>query len=135
MNDYFVILISVAALFVFIIIVAMMRRYKRCPSDRILVVYGKIGRGADQQARSSKCIHGGAAFIWPIIHSYSFLDLTPISIEINLTSALSKQNIRVDVPSRFTVGVSTEPNVMNNAAERLLGLSQETISNLAACRT
>ncbi|NQU54836.1 MAG: flotillin family protein [Bacteroidetes bacterium] len=131
MNDYFVILISVAALFIFIVIVAMMRRYKRCPSDRILVVYGKIGKGADQQARSAKCIHGGASFIWPIIHSYAFLDLTPISIEINLTSALSSQNIRVDVPSRFTVGISTEPNIMNNAAERLLGLSQESISNLA----
>jgi flotillin len=77
MNNYFVILISIAALFVFIIIVAMMRRYKRCPSDRILVVYGKIGKGADRETRSAKCIHGGAAFIWPIIHSYSFLDLTP----------------------------------------------------------
>ncbi len=131
MNDYFVILISIAALFFFIIIVAMMRRYKRCPSDRILVVYGKIGRGDDREVRSSSCIHGGAAFIWPIIQSYAFLDLTPISIEINLTNALSKQNIRVDVPSRFTVGVSTEPNVMNNAAERLLGLSQDSISNLA----
>jgi flotillin len=131
MNNYFVILISIAALFVFIIIVAMMRRYKRCPSDRILVVYGKIGKGADHETRSAKCIHGGAAFIWPIIHSYSFLDLTPISIEINLRSALSKQNIRVDVPSRFTVGISTEPIIMNNAAERLLGLPQEAISNLA----
>ncbi len=131
MNDYFVILITIAALFFFIIIVAMMRRYKRCPSDRILVVYGKIGRGDDREVRSSSCIHGGAAFIWPIIQSYAFLDLTPISIEINLTNALSKQNIRVDVPSRFTVGVSTEPNVMNNAAERLLGLSQDSISNLA----
>ena len=131
MNNYFVILISIAALFVFIIIVAMMRRYKRCPSDRILVVYGKIGKGADRETRSAKCIHGGAAFIWPIIHSYAFLDLTPISIEINLRSALSKQNIRVDVPSRFTVGISTEPIIMNNAAERLLGLSQESISNLA----
>jgi flotillin len=131
MNDYFVILISIIALFLFIIIVAMMRRYKRCPSDRILVVYGKVGKGADRENRSAKCIHGGAAFIWPIIHSYAFLDLTPLSIEINLTNALSKQNIRVDVPSRFTVGISTEPNVMNNAAERLLGLTQDAISNLA----
>jgi flotillin len=131
MNNYFVILITFAALFLFIIIVAMMRRYKRCPSDRILVVYGKIGRGADRESRSAKCIHGGASFIWPIIHSYAFLDLTPLSIEINMTNALSKQNIRVDVPSRFTVGVSTEPNVMNNAAERLLGQSQDAISNLA----
>jgi flotillin len=131
MSNYFVILITIAALFLFIIIVAMMRRYKRCPSDRILVVYGKIGKGSDKETRSAKCIHGGAAFIWPVIQAYSFLDLTPLSIEINLTSALSKQNIRVDVPSRFTVGISTEPNIMNNAAERLLGLTQESISNLA----
>ncbi len=131
MDNYFVILVSIAVLFVFIIIVAMTKRYKRCPSDRILVVYGKVGKGVNSESRSAKCIHGGAAFIWPIIHSYEFLDLTPISIEINLKSALSKQNIRVDVPSRFTVGVSTEPSIMTNAAERLLGLSQESISNLA----
>ncbi len=131
MENYFVMMVSIAVLFVFIVIVAMTKRYKRCPSDRILVVYGKVGKGSDSESRSAKCIHGGAAFIWPIIHSYEFLDLTPISIEINLKSALSKQNIRVDVPSRFTVGISTEPSIMTNAAERLLGLSQELISNLA----
>ncbi len=131
MNDYFVVMVSIAALFLFIIIVAMVKRYKRCPSDRILVIYGKVGKGIDSESRSAKCIHGGAAFIWPVIHAYEFLDLTPISIEINLRSALSKQNIRVDVPSRFTVGISTEPTVMSNAAERLLGLQQEAISNLA----
>ncbi len=131
MENYFVLMVSIAVLFLFIIIVAMTKRYKRCPSDRILVVYGKVGKGSDSEYRSAKCIHGGAAFIWPIIHAYEFLDLTPISIEINLKSALSKQNIRVDVPSRFTVGVSTEPSIMTNAAERLLGLSQEAISNLA----
>jgi len=131
MDNYFVVMVSIAVLFLFIIIMAMVKRYKRCPSDRILVVYGKVGKGINSESRSAKCIHGGAAFIWPIIHSYEFLDLTPISIEINLKSALSKQNIRVDVPSRFTVGVSTEPSIMTNAAERLLGLSQESISNLA----
>ncbi|MFV0376583.1 MAG: flotillin family protein [Mangrovibacterium sp.] len=131
MDNYFVIMVSVAVLFAFVIIMAMVKRYKRCPSDRILVVYGKVGKGSNSESRSAKCIHGGAAFIWPVIHAYEFLDLTPISIEINLKSALSKQNIRVDVPSRFTVGISTEPTIMNNAAERLLGLSQESISNLA----
>lgn len=131
MGEYVVILAVVAVVFVFILIVSFFRRYKRCPSDRILVVYGKVGKGIEQESRSAKCIHGGAAFIWPIIQDYSFLDLTPFSIEINLTNALSKQNIRVDVPSRFTVGISTEPGTMNNAAERLLGLSQQDVSNLA----
>ncbi|MCF8378906.1 MAG: flotillin family protein [Bacteroidales bacterium] len=131
MEQYLVLVIAAAILFVFIVIVSFFRRYRRCPSDRILVVYGKVGAGINSESRSAKCIHGGAAFIWPVIQDYSFLDLTPISIEINLTSALSKQNIRVDVPSRFTVGISTEPGVMTNAAERLLGLSQDDISNLA----
>lgn len=131
MGEYILIAIAIAVLFVFILIVSFFRRYKRCPSDRILVVYGKVGKGIETESRSAKCIHGGASFIWPVIQDYAFLDLTPLSIEINLTSALSKQNIRVDVPSRFTVGISTEPGTMTNAAERLLGLSQGDISNLA----
>ncbi|MDX9694671.1 MAG: SPFH domain-containing protein [Bacteroidales bacterium] len=131
MGQYIVLIVIAAIVFIFILIVSFFRRYKRCPSDRILVIYGKVGKGSEAESRSAKCIHGGAAFIWPIIQDYSFLDLTPFSIEINLTSALSKQNIRVDVPSRFTVGISTEPGIMINAAERLLGLSQVDISNLA----
>ncbi|MEL6812356.1 MAG: SPFH domain-containing protein [Bacteroidota bacterium] len=118
--------IGFAILFIFIIIITFIRRYKRCPSDRILVVYGKVGSG-----NSAKCIHGGAAFIWPVVQDYEFLDLTPISIEVNLINALSKQNIRVNVPSRFTIGVSTEPGIMQNAAERLLGLGQQEIQELA----
>ena len=128
--EYMAILIGVSALFVFLMIVALIRRYKRCPSDRVMVVFGKIGSGPDGH-RSAKCIHGGAAFIWPVIQDYSFMDLTPISIEVNLTSALSRQNIRVDVPSRFTVAISTESGVMENAAERLLGLAGQEIHDLA----
>ncbi|NOZ33767.1 MAG: flotillin family protein [Chlorobi bacterium] len=106
----------------------LVKRYKRCPSDRILVVYGKVG----DSGRTAKCVHGGAAFIIPIIQDYEFLDLTPIPIEIGLENALSKQNIRVNVPSRFMVAISTDPGVMQNAAERLLGLTQAEIRHLAA---
>jgi flotillin len=110
----------------FITFIALVVRYKRCPSDRILVVYGKVGGG-----KSAMCLHGGAAFIWPIIQDYQFMDLTPLPIEIRLEGALSKQNIRVNTPSSFTVGVSTEPGVMENAAERLLGLNLDHIKELA----
>src|ERR1044071_8316804 len=118
-------IVAIAIAFVFIILVSFFRRYKRCPSDRILVVYGKVGGG------SAKCIHGGASFIWPVFQDYAFMDLTPTSIEVNLTNALSKQNIRVDVPSKFTVGIATEPGVMENAAERLLGLQRNDVHSLA----
>lgn len=127
LNLGFPVAIIAAVLFIFLFFIVLIRRYKRCPSDRILVVYGKVGGG-----QSAKCIHGGAAFILPVIQDYQFLDLTPpISIEVNLVNALSKQNIRVNVPSRFTIGVSTEPGIMQNAAERLLGLPQDSIQELA----
>ena len=119
-------LILIIVFVLFVTFAAILRRYRRCPSDKILVIYGKTGR-----ATSAKCIHGGAAFIWPVFQDYSYLDLKPISIECNLQNALSKQNIRVDVPCRFTVGISTEPDVMTNAAERLLGLTTDNIQNIA----
>ncbi len=103
------------------------QRYKRCPSDKILVVYGKT-----QGGRSSRCVHGGAAFVWPVIQDFQWLDLTPIPIDISLTGALSKQNIRVNTPSTFTVGISTETGVMENAAERLLGLNMQAIREQAS---
>lgn len=109
----------------------ILSRYRKCPSDKILVIYGKVGSDKNGQARSAKCVHGGAAFIMPIIQSYQFMDLTPISINVDLKNAPSKQNIRVDVPSRFTVGISTEPGIMQNAAERLLGLRMNEIQELA----
>ncbi|MDY4786981.1 MAG: SPFH domain-containing protein [Bacteroidaceae bacterium] len=105
---------------------AIINRYRRCPSDKILVIYGNRGT-----SKSAKCVHGGGAFVWPIIEDYAYLSLTPIGIDANLTNALSKQNIRVDVPCRFTVGISTDPESMLAAAERLLGQSAQQIQELA----
>ena len=122
----YLILIILLALFFVAIMVSFATRYKRCPSDRLLVVYGKVAGG-----KSANCYHGGAAFIWPVIQGYQWLDLTPLPIDIRLEGALSKQNIRVNTPSTFTVGVSTEPGVMENAAERLLGLGLVEIKELA----
>ena len=101
-------------------------RYQKCPSDRILVIYGKTGKG-----ESSKCLHGGASFVWPVIQAFEYLDLTPIPIDIPLQGALTKQNIRINTPSTFTVGISTDPSVMSNAAERLLGLQLTQVRDLA----
>lgn len=104
----------------------MITRYRRCPSNRILVIQGKVGTN-----RASKCLHGGGAFIWPLIQDYSYLSLEPMVIEIPLEGALSLNNIRVNVPSTFTVGISTDAVLMNNAAERLLGLHPQQIREQA----
>lgn len=126
-----IILTVVVVVLIFGTLTALLSRYRKCPSDKILVIYGMVGKSDGGNAKSARCIHGGAAFIWPVIQSYQYMDLTPISIEVNLTNALSRQNIRIDVPSRFTVGISTETGVMQNAAERLLGLGLQEIQELA----
>jgi flotillin len=102
------------------------KQYKRCPSNQILVIFGKVSGG-----QSAKCIHGGGSFVIPLLQDFTYLSLEPITIEIDLRSALSKKNIRVNVPSTFTVGISTKPNIMTNAAERLLGLSISEVSGQA----
>ncbi len=118
--------LAVLVVLVFFTIIFLASRYKRCPSDRILVIYGRVERG-----RSSKTLHGGGAFIWPLIQDYAYLSLTPITISIPLENALSLQNIRIHVPSTFTVGVSTTPEITANAAERILHLEQLAIEEMA----
>jgi len=117
----------VAGLVLFSFITMLSRRYKRCASNRILVIFGRTGGG-----NAARCIHGGAAFVWPLIQDFKYLSLEPIQIEIPLRGALSMENIRVNVPSVFTVAVGTESEVRQNAAIRLLDLTSEEIRQQAS---
>lgn len=122
-----IIILAVTIAFVILgLFIPLVKCYRKCPSDRIMVIYGKTGGN-----EAAKCIHGGAKFIWPIIQDYGYISLRPLQITVNLDNALCKQNIRINVPSVFTVGVSTSPEIMGNAAERLFGQSPDAISDLA----
>jgi flotillin len=99
--------------------------YKRCPSNKILVIYGKTGSGV------ARCVHGGASFVIPLIQAYEYLDLEPFVVPIDLKSALSAENIRVTVPTTVTAAISTEQGIMENAAIRLLGLTDQAIRDQA----
>ena len=107
------------------IFMTLISRFKRCPSNKVLVVYGKTGRGA------AKCIHGGAAMVWPLIQAYDYLDLEPFVVPIDLANALSQENIRVSVPTTVTAAISNQPGIMQNAAVRLLGLTRVQIQDQA----
>ena len=120
-----IVLILVAAVMFFA------QRYKRCPPDQIMVIYGRTERTAEGRPKPSKTLHGGAALVWPLIQDYAYISLKPMTIRIDLENALSQQNIRINVPSTFTIGVSTEPSIMANAAERLLGFKVEDIEEMA----
>ena len=123
---FWAIIVGVVAIVMVTMLQLLSSRYKRCPSNRVLVIYGKVGG-----ANTSRCVHGGARFIVPLVQDYAFLSLEPIQIEIPLRGALSAENIRVNVPSVFTVAIGTSPDVMQNAAIRLLGLTTDEIRKQA----
>ncbi len=125
MGPEVIILGFILALIILGTFLTVIGRYRRCPSNRILVVYGRTGKGA------AKTIHGGAAFVWPLIQDYAYLNLEPFVVPIDLDNALSRENIRVSVPTTVTAAISTEPGLMANAAVRLLGLSAEEIRTQA----
>jgi flotillin len=120
-------LFIVTVLFFLTVALLLARRYKRCPSNRILVIYGKF----TGSPTGTRCLHGGARLVLPLVQDYDFLNLEPIQIEIPLKGALSIENIRVNVPSVFTVAVGTDIETMQNAAIRLLGLGVPEIKQQA----
>ena len=126
-----VLLIAIGLFVIFAVALGILARIKKCPSDRVMVIYGSVLFHHRTATHAARCIHGGTAFIWPVIQDYGFLSLRPIQLEVNLKSALCRQNIRINVPSVFTVGISTEEALMGNAANRLLGLTPEAIGELA----
>lgn len=113
-------------LFLLSTIIFLAKMYRRCPSNKILVVYGRVGG-----SKTVQCYHGGGTFVLPLIQGSAFLDLTPRNIHIPLKGALSYQNIRINVPSTFTVAIGITPDIMNNAAIRLLDLDHKGIESMA----
>ena len=120
------VLMFVTILLLVAVVIFFAQRYKRCPPDKIMVIYGRTAG-----SEASKVIHGGATLVWPLIQDYSYISLTPMTINIDMRNALSQQNIRINVPSTFTIGVSTDPRIMSSAAERLLELDLEQVEEMA----
>ncbi len=125
MPTEFILTVILAAV-VLLLFLTFISRYKRCPSNKILVIYGKTGGGT-----AAKCVHGGAAFVLPLLQDYEYLDLEPFVVPIDLDNALSQENIRVSVPTTVTAAISNQPGIMHNAAIRLLGLSREKVQSQA----
>lgn len=126
-SSWWIMPLLIAAVLIFLFALGIVVKcYKRCPSNRILVKYGRV-----KGSTPSQCYHGGGTFVVPLIQDYAYLSLEPLVIDIPLEGALSYNNIRVNVPSTFTVGISTDQVLMQNAAERLLMLDDRKIRDQA----
>jgi len=125
-QSYVSIMVILLVIILVMLLILFSSRYKRCPSNRILVIFGRSSSG-----KTAQCIHGGAKLVIPLLQDYDYLSLEPMQIEIPLRGALSMENIRVNVPSVFSIAIGTSPELMQNAAIRLLGLTKQEIAKQA----
>ena len=131
MQPWIIVLIVVAVLVLFMLFLMVATRYKKCPPDKIMVIYGKVGADREGNARSAKCIHGGAAFIWPLVQAFTYLDLTPLSISVDLKSALSRQNIRIEEIDLKDLVILSAGNCMRDQIIELCQAKREMPSHFS----
>jgi flotillin len=117
---------GILGFFLFLSFAYLLSRYKRCPANKILVIYGSVGKD-----KNAKCIHGGGTFILPIIQNWKLMSTHPMAVEIDLKDAFSKQNTRINLSGAFKVAISTDKAIMSNAAKYLLDLSEKEIKEQA----
>ncbi len=116
----------VIPLMLFMFMTLFLKQYKRCPPNRVLVVYGKTGPEG-----GARCVHGSALLVLPLLQDYGWLALEPFRLEVSRQKTSSGRTIDDPLPRMFSVAIGTTPELMETAARRLLGLSEGEIKRHA----
>lgn len=118
-------LIGGATLLVALYIFFLASRYKRCPADKILVVFGKTVDGSRPQIYP-----GGSVFVWPVLQDFAYLDRTPLKVATKVRDAPDKDRNLVSMAGEFIVAIGDTEVLMKTAANRLLNQRPDQISDL-----
>jgi flotillin len=103
-----------------------------CHPNEILVFSGKKRRLKDGTELGYRIIKGGRALKMPIIESVTRLPLTTIPIDLELTGALTKGIIPINIQAMANVKIAgSEEGGLSNALERFLGKNITDISQVA----
>jgi flotillin len=116
-----------------LIILAFIKANLRiCHPNEILVFSGKRRRLKDGTVVGYRVIKGGRGLKVPIVESVTRLPLTTILIDLELTGALSKGIIPINIQAMATVKIAgSEDEGLSNALERFLGKNLTDISQVA----
>jgi flotillin len=117
----------------FLVILAFIKANLRiCHPNEILVFSGKRRRLKDGTEVGYRVIKGGRGLKIPIVESVTRLPLTVISIDLELTGALSKGIIPINIQAMANVKIAgSEEDGLSNALERFLGKNVTDISQVA----
>ena len=116
------IITGIIVLLVILTIIGLLSRYRKCPSDQLLVVFGKVsGKSA------AKIYPGGGVFVWPVIQDYKVMSLRPFQINSEVIGPDSGM-IQTHVKVALTTAISQDPTIQQNAAARFLSANSDEIT-------
>ncbi len=105
--------------------VAFARNYRKCPPNKVLVVYGR--KHADKGYR---LINGGSAFVLPLFEDFTYIGLETFSVESSVSDTPNKDGVPVSVEATANIKVSSDPGRLDAAVERMLGKTQQEIHTM-----
>lgn len=119
-----------AVIFIIVLIVVsaaitMTNLIEICPPNEVLIFSGSSNK------EGYEIVHSGRKVRIPLIHTVDRIDVTNMSIDINVTNAYSKGGIPLSVRGVANVKVGTRPPLINNAIERFLGMPRDQIMQIA----
>ena len=108
------------------VVVFVARNYRKCPPNEVLVIYG--GKSGTRE----RFVTGGGTFVMPVLKSYKTLSLTTFQVETRVEHTPNKDGVLVSVDAVANLKISSDPQVLQGAAERLLGASPDYLKKLCS---
>jgi flotillin len=102
-----------------------------CKPNEVLVISGRRHRLSDGSVVGYKVLHGGRGFRLPILEQVARMDMRLIPVQVEVQNAYSKGGIPLTVHAIANVKVTSDPQLIGNAIERLLSMSPEQIGSVA----
>ena len=102
-----------------------------CPPNRVAVISGRSRVLSDGRSVGYRILRGGRTLRIPLIEKVEWMDLNTIPLEVSVTNAYSAGAIPLNVQGIANVKVSSREGLLENAAERFLGVPTATIGQIA----
>lgn len=102
------------ALVLVVVLVWLTSRYRECPPNHLMVVYGRMGGGATHVV-----LREGGRFVWPIIQDSLTMSRAPLNV------------VDEEGQSIAVVRIGGTDDLLENAAVQLVDLERDEIARMA----
>jgi flotillin len=125
-------LIAAAVVVIMAIVVFIKTNLEICAPNEVMIFSGRRHKTPDGQVVGYRVVRGGRALRMPFVESVSRLSLNAMPIELDVSGALTRGVIPLDLKAMANVKVAgSSGQGLDNAIERFLGKSPATIATTA----